>query len=155
MQTIGRRETRYLACGGPRLTTLGAPVNMPRNSDCDMRLDDQDAAATQRKYPVNEPGRVHGASELDIVVLQSIYALIWRQNRSKEEKRRWTINQRNLSQLRARDKTGRARLGVRGRFQAVSTVPFMCKTVPKFSALPQNTAVLHGTTTFIEAETPL
>jgi hypothetical protein len=57
---------------------------MPRNSDCDMRLDDQDAAATQRKYPVKEPGRVHGASELDIVVLQSNYALMWPQNRRQQ-----------------------------------------------------------------------
>jgi hypothetical protein len=69
-----------------------------------MCLDDQDAAATQRKYPVNEPGRVHGASELDIVVLSSIHALMWPQNRIKEEKRRWTINQRKLSQLRGQDK---------------------------------------------------
>jgi hypothetical protein len=54
----------------------------------------------------------------------------------------------------ARDKTGRARLGVRVRFQAVSRVPFMFKTVPKFSALPQTTADLHGTTAFIAAKTP-
>jgi hypothetical protein len=54
----------------------------------------------------------------------------------------------------ARDKTGRARLGVRGGFQAVFRVPFMFKTVSKILALPQNTADLHGTTTFFEAETP-
>jgi hypothetical protein len=119
-----------------------------------MCLDDQDAAATQRKYPVNEPGRVHGASELDIVVLSSIHALMWPQNRIKEEKRRWTINQRNRSQLRAQDKTGRARLGVRGGFQVVSRVPVMFKTVPTTLALPQNTADLHGTPPFIAAEMP-
>jgi hypothetical protein len=87
-------------------------VNMPRNSDCDMCLDDQDAAATQRKHPVNEPGRVHGASELDIVVLSSIHALMWPQNRIKEEKRRWTINQRKLSQLRGQDKSNGSPCGV-------------------------------------------
>jgi hypothetical protein len=154
MQTIGRRETRYLACGGPRSTTLGAPVNMPRNSDCDMCLDDQDAAATQRKYPVNEPGRVHGASELDIVVLSSIHALMWPQNRIKEEKRRWIINQRKLSQLRARDKTGRARLGFWGGFQVVSRVPFMFTPVPMILVQRRDTADLHGTTSLIAAETP-
>jgi hypothetical protein len=54
----------------------------------------------------------------------------------------------------ARDKTGRARLGVWGRFQVVYTVPFIFKTVPTILALPQNTADLHGTTAFIAAETP-
>jgi hypothetical protein len=81
---------------------------MTRDTDCDMCRDDQDAAATQQKHPVNEPGRVRGASELDPIVLQSITALNWSPNRSKEEKRRWTIDSRELSQLRARDKTGRA-----------------------------------------------
>jgi hypothetical protein len=53
----------------------------------------------------------------------------------------------------ARDKTGRARLGVRGRFQMVSRVPFIFKTVPTTLALPQNTADLRGTPPFIAAET--
>jgi hypothetical protein len=54
----------------------------------------------------------------------------------------------------ARDKTGRARLGVRGGFQADSRVPFMFKTVHTILALPQNTADLHGTPPFIAAEIP-
>jgi hypothetical protein len=54
----------------------------------------------------------------------------------------------------ARDKTGRARLGVRGRFQAVSRVPFMFTPVPMILVLPQNTANLQGTSHFIAAETP-
>jgi hypothetical protein len=54
----------------------------------------------------------------------------------------------------ARDKTGRARLGVRCGFPVVSRVPFMFKAVPTILALPQNTADLHGTPPFIAAETP-
>jgi hypothetical protein len=53
----------------------------------------------------------------------------------------------------ARDKTGRARLGVRGGFRAVSRVPFIFKRVPAMLALPQNTADLHGTIAIIVAET--
>jgi hypothetical protein len=37
----------------------------------------------------------------------------------------------------ARDKTGRARLGVWGRFQMVSRVPFMFAPVPLNLVLPQ------------------
>jgi hypothetical protein len=54
----------------------------------------------------------------------------------------------------ARDKTGRARLGVWGGFQAVSRVPFMFTPVPTILVLPQNTADLHGTTALIAAEIP-
>jgi hypothetical protein len=54
----------------------------------------------------------------------------------------------------ARDKTGRARLGVWGGFQAVSRVPFMFTPVPMILVLPQNTADLHGTPPFFAAETP-
>jgi hypothetical protein len=53
----------------------------------------------------------------------------------------------------ARDKTGRARLGVWGRFQVVSRVPFMFKTVPMILVLLRDTADLRGTTAFIGAET--
>jgi hypothetical protein len=54
----------------------------------------------------------------------------------------------------ARDKTGRARLGVWGGFQADSRVPVIFKTVHAILALLQNTADLHGTPPFIAAETP-
>jgi hypothetical protein len=54
----------------------------------------------------------------------------------------------------ARDKTGRARLGVRGGFSMDSRVPVMFKTVPMILLQRQNTADLHGTTAFIAAETP-
>jgi hypothetical protein len=54
----------------------------------------------------------------------------------------------------ARDKTGRARLGVRGRFQVVYRVPFVFTPVPMILVQRRDTADLLGTTTFIAAEMP-
>jgi hypothetical protein len=54
----------------------------------------------------------------------------------------------------ARDKTGRARLGVRGGFQVVYRVPFVFTPVPMILVQRRDTADLHGTPPFIAAETP-
>ena len=53
-----------LPVAGQKPDHAGAPVMLPRESDCDVRRDGSSAAPVQPRQPVNERGRLHGASEL-------------------------------------------------------------------------------------------
>jgi hypothetical protein len=80
------------------------PVTMPRQSDGKLRRDGSNAAITQPKHPVDERGRVHGASDLN--ASRSEYAIenSFVYHRKRKEKRRWMQNLAKHDRLGGQDK---------------------------------------------------
>lgn len=105
MQNNGRREARYLACGRPTPDHAGSPVMLPRESDCTMRRDGSSAAPAQPQQPVDERGRLHGASELLIGVDWRIAASGRMVLSSNKRGQRWRKRYESHSRLRRRDKS--------------------------------------------------
>ena len=104
MQANGKREARYLACGGSKTRPRWIARDVAHESDCNVRRDDSSAASVQREQPVNERGRLHGASELLIRVE-------WREARdrmdmsSNRRERRWRKRQQSHGRLRLQGKS--------------------------------------------------
>lgn len=68
MQTINHGTHNILPAAVPansRPDRARVPVTMPRQTDGKMRLDGSGAAKGQPEYPVDERGRVQGASQLE------------------------------------------------------------------------------------------
>lgn len=81
------------------------PVTMPRQTDGKMRLDGSGAAKGQPEYPVDERGRVQGASELEAAASKRAMANDRVYSRIQKEKRRCPEDQRKHSRLRGQDKS--------------------------------------------------
>jgi len=72
-----------------KLDHAGLPVMWLRHADGKLRRDGIPAALLQRRYAVDERGRVHGAPGLAAVVAHRVQA--WRRGpcRKRERKREW------------------------------------------------------------------
>lgn len=82
---------------------------LPRESDCTMRRDGSSAAPAQPQQPVNERGRLHGASELLIGVDWRIAASDRMVLSSNRRGQRWRKRYESHSRLRLRDKSADVR----------------------------------------------
>lgn len=97
MQTINDETHDILPAAVPansRSDRARVPVTMPRQTDGKMRLDGSGAAKEQSKYPVDERGRVQGASELEagkgrhVMANDRVYSRILNEKRRCPEYRR-------------------------------------------------------------------
>ena len=91
---------------GRRPDRARVPVTMLRQSDGKVRRDGSSAADVQPKHPVDERGRVHGASELEACEQPRIAENRFVYLRILKEKRRWRKEQRKHDRLRGQDKSG-------------------------------------------------
>lgn len=80
------------------------PVTMPRQSDGNLRRDGSSAANEQLKHPVDERGRVHGASDLNASRTEHAIENSLVYYRKRKEKRRWMQNLAKHDRLRGQDK---------------------------------------------------
>ena len=87
------------------------PVTMPRQTDGKMRLDGSGAAKGQPEDPVDERGRVQGASELEAAKSKRAMANDRVYSRIQKEKRRCPEDRRKHNRLRGQDK--RAHIALR------------------------------------------
>ena len=89
-----------------KLDHAGLPVMWLRHADGKLRRDGIPAALLQRRYAVDERGRVHGAPGLAAVVAHRVQA--WRRGpcRKRERKREWVRSSASNDRLRGRDKRG-------------------------------------------------
>ena len=80
------------------------PVMWLRRSDGKLRRDGSSAASQQPNSPVDERGRLHGASGLAVVEQRRVLARIRGPCRNQERKREWLKWRRRLDRLRRQDK---------------------------------------------------
>ena len=85
------------------------PVMWLRRSDGKLRRDGSRAALLQRHYPVDERGRLHGASGLAVVDEPRVLARIRGPCRSKGEVGQWVRQRSMLDRLRRQDKSRKVR----------------------------------------------
>ena len=82
------------------------PVTMLRQTDGKLRRDGSSAAAVQPQYPVDERGRLHGASELKARTRDRIPENRFVYYRNQEEERRCRQYPVKHNRLRRQDKRG-------------------------------------------------
>jgi hypothetical protein len=85
------------------------PVMWLRRSDGKLRRDGSRAALLQRHYPVDERGRLHGASGLAVVDEPRVLARIRGPCRNQERNGEWLRQRRMLDRLRWQDKSRKVR----------------------------------------------
>jgi hypothetical protein len=85
------------------------PVMWLRRSDGKLRRDGSRAALLQRHHPVDERGRLHGASGLAVVDEPRVLARIRGPCRSKGEVGQWVRQRSMLDRLRRQDKSRKVR----------------------------------------------
>lgn len=115
MQTINDGTHDSLPAAVPassRPDRARVPVTMPRQTDGKMRLDGSGAAKGQPEYPVDERGRVQGASQLETTKSKRVMANDRVYFRIRKEKRRCQEDRRKHSRLRGQDKSAHIALWV-------------------------------------------
>lgn len=108
MQTINDGTHDILPAAVPansRPDRARVPVTMPRQTDGKMRLDGSGAAKGQPEYPVDERGRVQGASQLEAAKSMREMANDRVYSRIRNYKRRCPEDRRKHSRLRGQDKS--------------------------------------------------
>lgn len=89
-----------------KLDHAGLPVMWLRHADGKLRRYGIPAALMQRRYAVDERGRVHGAPGLAAVVAHRVQARRRGPCRKRERKREWVRSSTSNDRLRGRDKRG-------------------------------------------------
>ena len=87
------------------------PVMWLRRSDGKLRRDGSSAASMQPNNPVDERGRLHGASGLAVVEQHRVLARIRGPCRNQERNGEWIRWRRRLDRLRQQDKATKVRGG--------------------------------------------
>ena len=89
---------------GRRPDRARLPVTLLRQTDGKLRHDGSSAAFVQPKHPVAERGRLHGASELDLGILDRDAENRFVYYRTLEKERRCQKDHRKHNRLRRQDK---------------------------------------------------
>jgi len=113
------------------------PVMWLRRSDGKLRRDGSRAALLQRHYPVDERGRLHGASGPAVVDEPRVLARIRGPCRSKGEVGQWVRQRSMLDRLRRQDKSRKVRtvgsVGSSAKFRLVRNIARVSRNL-RFSA---------------------
>jgi len=94
-----------ISCLWPhRADHAGVPVMLPRKSDSDMCRDGASTAKLRSQHPVDEPGRVHGVSDLDHIADAQRLSSNKGRLLAMKERWRWRKLRKSRSQIRGQDK---------------------------------------------------